>query len=171
MVNGLRAAAEVSGAHGGGKGVSPDLPEGLHLQGADKGHQGICRRVPLSPGQERHGAQHGDLGQQNGVPPVIPGAAAVVLPDELRCQNAQGEGQDGKQIPRGSPPLALDQADAEEHHVARLRVGKHTAPAEIGVGVQQAACRRQQSAHQKGLRFLKLLFRFLKQCPSLFSAK
>ena len=47
----LSAAAEISGAHGGGAGVAADLAEGLHLHGAHKGDQYVGRRVPLAGGE------------------------------------------------------------------------------------------------------------------------
>ena len=57
---GLRAAAHIADAHGTGVGVAPDLAEGLHLHGADKGHHGVGEGVGRLR-QKAHRKQQNDL--------------------------------------------------------------------------------------------------------------
>ena len=66
---GLRSAAHVADAHGAGVSMAAHLAEGLHLHGADKGHQHIGQRIdPLR--QKAHHKQQDDLRQDDELPPM-----------------------------------------------------------------------------------------------------
>ena len=55
------------------------------------------------------------------------------------------------------PPLAVKQIGAAQHDVARLGIGKYLAPAEIGVGVLQAAGENDKRGGQQGFRHLAVM--------------
>ena len=57
---GFRAAAHIADAHGTGVSVAPDLAEGLHLHGTDKGHNGVGEGVGLLR-QKANRKQQSDL--------------------------------------------------------------------------------------------------------------
>ena len=59
--------------------------------------------------------------------------------DALRREDPQQKRQHRDEIPGAVPPLAVKQIGAAQYDVARLGIGKHLAPAEIGIGVLQAA--------------------------------
>lgn len=56
------------------------------------------------------------------------------------------------------PPLAVKQIGAAQHDVARLGIGKYLAPAEIGIGVLQAAGENDERGGQQGFRHLPVVF-------------
>ena len=113
------------------------------------------------PHGERRDHQNGPaLRQQQGQPPMeplrtpLPGVTAAA--DPLGGQDAGGEGQHGQQIVQRAAPVPLGQIDPHQDDVARLRRGKHLAPVQIAVRVQQPAGEGQQKPHRQGLRGLKL---------------
>ena len=59
--------------------------------------------------------------------------------DDLRRGGAHQEGEDRDQILEDCRPLPLEQGRTDQHHVSRLGVGEDPAPADIGVGVLEAA--------------------------------
>ena len=150
----LGAAAQVAGTHGGGVGPAMHPPEGLHLQRAHKGHAHVGQIVPaLGRGQKAHRRQHRQLDQQHPLPPVEPpaGARLAPRPDPFRQQHAGHKGQDGQQIVPRTGPVAPSHIHAQHHDIARLGVGKHVPPSQIGVCIQKAACQCQQKAHTQRL--------------------
>ena len=72
----------------------------------------------------------------------------------FRRENAQQKRQHWDEIPGAVPPLPVKQIGTEQHDIARLGIGKHLAPAEIGVGVLQAAGENDERGGQQGFRHL-----------------
>ena len=154
---GLGAAAHVADAHGAGIGVAPDLAEGLHLHGAYKGNQGVGQGVDAL-GQKSHRKQQDDLRQNDELPPVHLFHVLEMAVHAFRRENAQQERQHRDEVPGTVPPLPVKQIGAEQDDVARLGIGKHLAPAEIGVGVLQAAGENNERGGQQGFRHLPGVF-------------
>ena len=78
--------------------------------------------------------------------------------DAFRRENAQQERQHRDEIPGAVAPLAVKEVRAEQHDVARLGVGEHLAPAEVGIGILQAAGENDERGGQQGFRHLPGVF-------------
>ena len=74
--------------------------------------------------------------------------------DDLRRRNTDHKGQDGDQVFQSRRPLPLEQRRTQQHDVARLGVGKHTAPAAISVRVLKAAGQNDKDRRPKAVRHL-----------------
>ena len=150
------AAAEIAGTHGGGDGVASDLPEALHLHGADERNGHIDGRVPPARRDISHHQQDEKFRGDDELPPVDGRPGAEVGPDHVGDHDAGGKGQNGDEIVEQHFIVSLRQAEPQQNDVAGLGVGKDAAPGEIGIGVQKTAHDREQGAQAEGLGHLTL---------------
>ena len=130
----LGRAAEIADAHGAGVGVAPHLAEGLHLHGADERNERVGSRVALLRQKADEEQQH-DLRQKNELPPVYPLHVLEMPMNTLSHENTQHEREHRHKIAPAVRPVTIEKIGAEEHDVARLRVGEDLAAAKVGVGI------------------------------------
>ena len=149
----LRAAAHIADAHRARVGVAAHLAEGLHLHGADERNERVGSRAALLRQKADKEQQH-DLRQKNELPPVYPLHVLEMPMNTLSHENTQHEREHRHKIASAVRPVTIEKIGAEEHDVARLRVGKHLAAAEIGIGVLQAAGENDERRRQHGFRHL-----------------
>ena len=81
-------------------------------------------------------------------------AALEMLPDEKGQGDARAEGQHGAAVLLDHAPVALGEVHAEEQDVARLGVGKDLTAEQVGVGVHDAARKREEDCKLDGLGLL-----------------
>ena len=103
-----------------------------------------------SCGKKGHaGDQHG-FRKDDDLPPVdidIPILLHLVpVLDHLGHHNANRERHNRHQIAQRAYPFPLRQLQPEQHDVAGLRIGEHTAAAQVGISVEKAARHGQQRA-------------------------
>lgn len=122
------AAAEIAGTHGGGDGVASDLPEALHLHGADERNGHIDGRVPPARRDISHHQQDEKFRGDDELPPVDGRPGAEVGPDHVGDHDAGGKGQNGDEIVEQHFIVSLRQAEPQQNDVAGLGVGKDAAP-------------------------------------------
>ena len=134
----LHAAAQVTDAHGAGKGVAVHLAESLHLHGAGKRDDGVGQQVLLLR-QKAHEEQQQPFAQHHQLPPVERAHLPEALPHFFSGEHPQRKGAQRHQIMQHPLPVAIHQVGAEQHDIAGLCVGKHFAPEQVGIGVLQAA--------------------------------
>ena len=94
-------------------------------------------------GDEAHQEQQENLPEQH---PALP--VGQTDPEPFRRRHAQGEGQHGEEVAAGPAPVSVEQALAQQDDVARLGVGEHPTPAEVGIGVLKSAGESEQR-HRK----------------------
>ena len=147
---GVHTAAQVADAHGAGKGIAVDLSKGLHLHGAGEGDDGVGQHIQ-GRGHQAHGEQGHDLLQQDKLSPVDARPLLKAVAHTLGGSDTQGEEDQRHQIMGHFGPVPGEQILAEQDDVARLGVGEHLAPGDIGVGVLQSAGQGQKRRRQQGL--------------------
>ena len=135
----VRSAAQVARAHRRGEGEPADAAEGLDLQGADEGDDGVDGEVADAAGQEDDERQQGDLDQQDALVPGDEAARLEARVDGVRDEDAASVGGDGEEIPETAGPVERRRVESEEDHVSRDGVGEDVPAAEVGVDVRKAA--------------------------------
>jgi len=153
----VRAAAHIADAHGAGIRVSAHLAEGLHLHGADEGNERVGRCVEALRQKADEKQQH-DLHQNDELAPVDLFHALIAPVHTLCHENARHKRQHRHKIARAERPFPFKQVGAEEHDIARLRVGEDLSAAEVGVGVLQAAGKDDEHSRQHRFRHLAVCF-------------
>ena len=175
---GFHAAADISDTHGAGKGIAVHFPESLHLHGAGKGYQGVCRKIQrLRKKSDKKQQKH--LQHKDKLPPVQPPLKETVkpprtpvtlplpvrpsgchlpaeMPDHLRRRHSEGKGEQRHEIAEGCMPVFCEKTFTEQNNISGLRVGKYAAAGKIRVGILQSARRGQKSRCQKGFGHLSV---------------
>lgn len=149
---GLGPAAQVADAHGGGKRAAVELAKRLDLDAAGKGREAVgVKAAPL--GNKAHDHEQNRLDDEGHLAPV-----QVFLRGNDLYGVAQGDAggeadhRDG--VVQALDPVARSQVDAEQQHVAGLRVCKDVIAHEVGVGVHDAARKREEDRKLDGLGLL-----------------
>ena len=145
---GFHTAAQVSDAHGAGKSIAVHFAESLHLHSAGKGDKGVGCRVPAFR-QKSNAEQQPDLRHQHQLTPVQVGMAAFAA-DGFCGGNAHSKADQGDQAAQRSGKIPRKQVVAQQHDIAGLGVGKHTAPGKVGIGILQTAGHGQKCRSDKG---------------------
>ena len=104
------------------------------------------------------GEQGHDLLQQDKLSPVDARSLLKAIAHPLRGGDAQGEEDQRHQIVGHFRPVPGEQILAEQDDVARLGVGEHLAPGDVGIGILQPAGHGQKRRRQQGLRHLPPAF-------------
>lgn len=146
VVEMLGGAAQVPRAHSRGERAALDLSETLHLQRADEGNKGVHRGVVSLRHEGRRG-EHGELNQDDDLPPVEGAVTAKAALYHLRDDYSDKKGEDRHQIIFGRDEISLEEIYPEEDDIAGLRVGKDAAARHVGIGVEKTARKREQHRH------------------------
>ena len=75
--------------------------------------------------------------------------------DPFGSSHTQRKRGDREDIMQRLRPVAAGNRNAEQHHIAGLRVGEHPAAAQIGVHIKKAACKGKQRADAEGFGHLR----------------
>lgn len=108
----LGAGAQVSDAHGGGRGIAFHLSEAFHLDAAGEGNQGIGGEV-VCGGNEAHGEENDTLQQDGQLSPV---EYAILPADEMGrlCNNdAKGKGEHREKVAESFHKVSFRKGYAE----------------------------------------------------------
>ena len=149
---GVRAAAQVAGAHRGGERQPVHAAEGLHLQGTDEGDQRIDEEIEFAVRNKADREQTCEFEQNHGLMPGKPPGLRQLRMNDFRSENAEGIEQNRQQIPRPLPPLPVGQVEAEEHHVPGHGIGEYLSPVQISVDVEKAADHAQHAGGGQAFR-------------------